>query len=163
MRYLEYYEKHNLDKVDSAGILLYNENDEVFLIKPGGPWLSNRERPWGVPKGNVDRTESPFEAALRELKEETGLKLDTNTEHHFLGTNDEIVDRYPGANEEVLKTLYMFAIEWNEDIEIESEMITREYNGDMITFPETEEGRWFTKEEAMEIIRPAQKIFIERL
>lgn len=31
---------------------------------------------WGLPKGIVEKTESPEEAALREAKEETGLDVD---------------------------------------------------------------------------------------
>ena len=44
---------------------------EVCLINDG--------RYWGLPKGNVERGESPAQTALREIAEETGLPLSALT------------------------------------------------------------------------------------
>src|SRR5438128_2698592 len=59
----------------SAGILLYRRPGgtvEVLLAHPGGPfWTRKDEQAWSIPKGEFD-TEDPFEAARRELTEETG-------------------------------------------------------------------------------------------
>lgn len=53
----------------SAGGVVYRKNEkgniEILLIK-------NKDR-YGFPKGNVERTEKKEEAALREVKEETGV------------------------------------------------------------------------------------------
>lgn len=47
------------------------KNDRVLLVQEAkGPHASR----WGFPKGHVDQGESPEEAALRELDEESGLK-----------------------------------------------------------------------------------------
>ena len=46
------------------------KNDRVLLVQEAkGPHASR----WGFPKGHVDQGESPEEAALRELSEESGL------------------------------------------------------------------------------------------
>src|SRR5882757_11346270 len=63
----------------SAGILRYRQRNgaiEVLLIRPGGPYWSNRDTgAWMIPKGGIEPGESPAQAALRELEEETGMRL----------------------------------------------------------------------------------------
>jgi predicted NUDIX family NTP pyrophosphohydrolase len=60
----------------SAGILLYRTKNkilEVLLVHPGGPfWLKKDEGAWTIPKGELNADEKPFDAAIREMKEETG-------------------------------------------------------------------------------------------
>ena len=64
----------------SAGILLYRIKDtrlEVLLVHPGGPyWAKKDVAVWSIPKGEFNEGEVPFDAARRELKEETGLVLE---------------------------------------------------------------------------------------
>jgi bis(5'-nucleosidyl)-tetraphosphatase len=60
-------------KVTSAGILLFRATPEKsFLL------LKSKKR-WDVPKGHVERGESEQAAALRELREETGILPDQVT------------------------------------------------------------------------------------
>lgn len=57
---------------ESFGVIPLRKIDggwEVFLIQ------HNRGHYWGFPKGHAEEGESPLEAALRELKEETNLDL----------------------------------------------------------------------------------------
>ena len=61
----------------SAGGVVYRrrgESFEVALISVGD------ERRWQLPKGLVGRGESPVEAALREVEEETGLACEVVAE-----------------------------------------------------------------------------------
>ena len=52
--------------VDAAGGLIVNEKSEYLLI-------CHRKR-WSLPKGGVEWREEPQKAAVREVKEETGLE-----------------------------------------------------------------------------------------
>lgn len=57
---------------ESFGVIPLRKNKgawEVFLIQ------HNRSGYWGFPKGHKESGEGPFEAAFRELKEETNLEL----------------------------------------------------------------------------------------
>lgn len=51
--------------VEAAGGIVYNARQEVLLI--------HRLGHWDLPKGKIDKGEQPEEAALREVREETGL------------------------------------------------------------------------------------------
>ena len=67
-------------KKTSAGILLYRRRDggmEVFLVHPGGPfWAKKDLGAWSLPKGEVGEGEDPQAAAIRELAEETGFRVE---------------------------------------------------------------------------------------
>ena len=57
----------------NAGIVVFNQNGKVLLCRRKG-WPDA----WQFPQGGIDEGETPPEAAVRELKEETslsGLKL----------------------------------------------------------------------------------------
>ena len=65
---------------ESAGLLLFRRvvarsvRLEVLLAHPGGPYWAERDAgAWTIPKGGVDRGETPLEAAIREFREETGF------------------------------------------------------------------------------------------
>ena len=92
----------------SAGILLYNKNKEIFLLKAGGPLFEGRNRPWGFPKGRVDEGETNLQTAIRELKEESGIIIDENRDFIDLGKNSEIVGN-------LIKSIVVFATEFNEE------------------------------------------------
>ena len=46
------------------------DDDKILLVKEAAGPQKNR---WGMPKGSVDSGELPHIAAIRELKEETGI------------------------------------------------------------------------------------------
>ncbi len=54
-----------------TGALILNENDEIFLMK-SPKW----ENQWLVPGGHVEKGEKIGECVKREVKEETGLKVE---------------------------------------------------------------------------------------
>ena len=70
----------------SAGILLFrfiNKTLEVLLVHPGGPYFIKKDMgAWSIPKGELEDDEDEFNAAIREMKEETGLIA---TQLHDLG------------------------------------------------------------------------------
>jgi mutator protein MutT len=62
----------------------------IMLIRTGKTWrlVMNVERRgatkrvWGFPGGGIDAGETPWNAAVRELKEETGIVFDNNRWNH---------------------------------------------------------------------------------
>ena len=63
------------NKTVSAGIIIWKRESgtiKFFLCSPGGPLWNNREM-WNFPKGMIDEAETPFECAVREFHEETGV------------------------------------------------------------------------------------------
>lgn len=51
-----------------VGILLLNKDGKVFV----GKRIDTETDAWQMPQGGIDDNEAPYEAALRELKEEIG-------------------------------------------------------------------------------------------
>jgi putative (di)nucleoside polyphosphate hydrolase len=56
----------------AVGIMLLNAENKVFV----GQRLDNALDAWQMPQGGTDKGESPEQAALRELEEETGIRRD---------------------------------------------------------------------------------------
>ena len=143
----------------SAGILLYRHRGsevQVLLIKPGGPFWKNKDAgAWMIPKGAIEPGEQPPEAALREFEEETGTHL---TAVPFpLATI-----RQSGG-----KWVEAFAVEGDLDeaglqsIEFEMEWPPR--SGRFERFPEAEEARWMSLEQARAIMLPSQLPLLDAL
>lgn len=82
---------------------------------------------WALPKGGIEPDESPQEAAVREVEEETGLLLPT-----VIGSLPNSYHVYPFKENHVLKTTYWFLMH----VENPSELTPQEDEG--IT-----EVRWF--------------------
>ena len=59
----------NLPLRKGVGIVLLNKENKVFVAKR----IDNPKNFWQMPQGGVDRDENNYEAALRELKEETSI------------------------------------------------------------------------------------------
>lgn len=55
-----------------AGVMLINAYSQVFV----GQRIDSQADAWQMPQGGIDDGETPEEAALRELEEETGIKPD---------------------------------------------------------------------------------------
>ena len=53
-----------------VGIVLLNKKNEVFVAKR----IDNPKNFWQMPQGGVDGSENYYDAALRELKEETSIE-----------------------------------------------------------------------------------------
>ena len=52
-----------------VGVVLLNNNNQVFVAKR----IDNPNDFWQMPQGGIDKNENSFNAALRELKEETSI------------------------------------------------------------------------------------------
>ena len=54
-----------------AGIILKDRKGRVLAIHAS----KHPDTRWGVPKGRIDKGETPKQAAIREFREETGINL----------------------------------------------------------------------------------------
>ena len=59
----------NLPLRNGVGIVVLNNENKVFVAKR----IDNPKNFWQMPQGGVDNNENYYEAALRELKEETSI------------------------------------------------------------------------------------------
>ena len=59
----------NLPLREGVGIVLLNKDNKVFVAKR----IDNPKNFWQMPQGGIDEGENYYEAALRELKEETSV------------------------------------------------------------------------------------------
>jgi 8-oxo-dGTP diphosphatase len=60
-----------MNPIPTVGILVFRKN-QVLLVQPGRK-SSHPANTYGLPAGRVEKDESDIDAAIRELKEETGL------------------------------------------------------------------------------------------
>lgn len=145
--------------VESAGILLYRRGGptlEVLLVHPGGPfWRGKDAAAWTIPKGEIDHGEEALAAAVRELKEETGVEV----EGPFIALDP--------IRQKAGKRVTAFACEGDCDASaIVSNTFSLEWpprSGRMQTYPEVDRAAWFTLETAREKINPAQFALLEEL
>jgi len=143
----------------SAGILLYritNKNLEVLLVHPGGPFWKNKDAgSWSIPKGEFDDDEKPLDAAIRELKEETGIAL-----------RGDFIELTP-IKQKSGKLVYAFAKEHDIDpSQIKSNEFEIEWppkSGKKKMFPEIDKAEWFDIETSKEKINQAQVNLIAEL
>ena len=52
-----------------VGVMLLNANGQVWV----GRRIDNTDEAWQMPQGGLDKGEAPWDGALRELEEETGI------------------------------------------------------------------------------------------
>src|SRR3954465_12363856 len=71
-------------KAESGVAGCYIEIERKLLLLQSSLKEKKHER-WGLPAGKIQDNESPYEAAIRELFEETGIVIDDAIEVHSLG------------------------------------------------------------------------------
>lgn len=71
---------HDILQIPSVAAIIRDDNDRILLVKSGDAW--------GLPAGAIDLGETPIEAVVREVFEETGLNVSPK----------RIVDVFGGEN-----------------------------------------------------------------
>jgi len=130
---------------------------EIFLVHPGGPfWAKKDLGAWTIPKGEIEETERPFDAAKRELEEETGLCV-----------SGDFIELTP-VKQKNNKLIYAWALAYDlGDIIIKSNSFEIEWppkSGKKMTFPEIDRGAWFNTNQAkIKIIQEQTPLITELL
>jgi len=145
---------------ESAGLLLHRKRRggslEVFLVHPGGPfWAKKDDGAWSIPKGEFDESEEPLDAAMREVREETGQVA--QGEFHPL----KPVRQRSG------KIVYSWAVQLDLNAaEVKSNPFSMEWprgSGRMQEFPEIDRAGWFKIDLARRKILKGQLGLLDQL
>lgn len=144
----------------SAGLLMYrlnNEQLEVFLAHPGGPYFTNKENGyWGIPKGEIETSEALLAAAIREFTEETGIQPLGD----FIPLGSVVLSS--GKNVHA----WAFEGQWDESMPLKSNLFPLEWppkSGKEQWFPEVDKAAYFPVPLALQKINRHQAEFIKRL
>ncbi|MDA3883877.1 MAG: NUDIX hydrolase [Bacteroidales bacterium] len=89
--------------IEAAGGVVQNNNTEILCIERHGLW--------DLPKGKLEKRESPEEAAVREVMEETGLT--TVQRHDYLCSTWHTYE-HPKGKGSVLKQTYWYMMSTDE-------------------------------------------------
>ncbi len=83
--------KKSVPLIEAAGGLVENENNEYLFIY--------RNDKWDLPKGKIEKKERVKEAAVREVEEECGIKVDKlekkicNTYHTYIYKGEVVIKK----------------------------------------------------------------------
>lgn len=105
----------------AVAIVIFNKNQEILCLlrSESDSW---KPLHWGLPGGHIDEGETPFEAALRETKEESNLDI---------------------------KPVYFGTIVTDENYKMYLYLAT-EYSGDVQLSFEHSDYKWLSKEQILE-------------
>jgi 8-oxo-dGTP diphosphatase len=109
------------------------EDGQVLLVKRGHPPLAGE---WSIPGGVMELGETLREAAIREAREETCLKVDPAD---LLGVYDRVLRDDEG------RTLYHFVL---------IDFLCRRVSGEVQAADDADEVRWFTPAEVETLALP---------
>lgn len=113
--------------------------------------IQHRGGHWGFPKGHVEASETEAETAIREIREETGLEveLDTNFRHSVVYCPRDYIEK---------EVIYFTARTDTRETVPQPEEIRR---ADWFTFDEA--SRQLTHDNDIQILRSAQQYWKEKL
>ena len=119
--------------MEAAGGLIKNHNHEYLFIK--------RFNLWDLPKGKIEKDESPEQAAIREVEEETGIEG-----INIIKPVNDTWHIYPWKEQTILKKTYWYLMESN-------------YSGDLI--PQIKEditdAVWLKTSDAKEALKSSYR------
>ncbi|WP_414837811.1 NUDIX hydrolase [Candidatus Nanosalina sp. VS9-1] len=88
---------------DPVAAVIVREDEKILFIKRG---IEPGKGEWSLPAGFLELEESPSEAAVRELEEETGLKVEEEDLEFMDAVN---MERFPGQR--LVATVYTVEID----------------------------------------------------
>lgn len=130
---------------NTCGIFLIDENEKILVCHiTGRPMCGNN---WSIPKGLTDEGETEMEAAVRELKEETGLVVS------IYG----LTPLTPLVYKSGKKTLHPFIFKLGKSghtLKITCDSYFESKNGTML--PEVDAFKWASLDEAANLLHESQ-------
>lgn len=132
----------------SCGVVFVNTIEKkILMIHP-----TYRKDFWDFPKGRMEEGETPIQAAIREVKEETSLNV----------TEDELIDfGFHKYNNH--KNVHLF-ICYDKEINTHKLICTSMVEGKTHNYPEADDFRFFSIDEAIDLMCPSmKKVFIYEL
>jgi 8-oxo-dGTP pyrophosphatase MutT (NUDIX family) len=138
----------------TCGIYLLDTEGKVLISHPTG----HAATLWSIPKGVPDEGEEDlFRVAIREMREETGIDLD---KHEYVVLQDFGFQVYPKNPKKRLRSwLVQLKDKVNETLVCESMVV---WEG-RPPFPEMDDWKWASKEEARELLHDSQKLNIDQI
>jgi len=143
-----------------AGLVMFRFRGgelEVFLARPGVPTAGAEEHEeWVIPKGGQKNHESLLQAAQREFQEEVGIL----PRGPFLDLGSVRQNNGKAVH------VWAFQGDWDETQKIRSALHEVEWppgSGQLQTFPEMAEGRFFPIAQGRQWLRSSQRPFLDRL
>ena len=141
---VEHYKLNdNFDYENSCGAIVFNENTEKILL------VKMHNGNWGFPKGHIENNETKEETAIREVLEETNVRI------KIIPDFEREIKYIP--NEKTIKKVTIFmGITQDEEVTIDTS--------------EIEDFKWCTYEEALklvtyklqkDVLENARKVFIK--
>jgi putative (di)nucleoside polyphosphate hydrolase len=132
-----------------VGIMLVNMDGQVFV----GQRIDNRAEAWQMPQGGIDEDEDAKAAALRELREETGIGREhveiiaKAKDEHFYDLPADLVGKLWGGKYRGQRQYWFLArfVGQDSDINIATE------------HPEFREWKWAAPESLPEMIVPFKR------
>lgn len=138
-----------------AGVMLLNREGQVFV----GQRLDSTLEAWQMPQGGIDEDEAPLDAAIRELREETGVQADKvrliaeSPEELFYDLPDDMIGKiWKGKWRGQRQRWFLFAFDGTDaDIDIQTPE------------PEFRAWRWAEPADLPSMIVPFKKALYEQV
>lgn len=136
-----------------AGVLI-EWDKKILLVHPTN--ASWQKSALGIPKGKVEPNEDPLDAAVRELKEETGISISKDR----LDPNVQTAPFYNSKNEvEYMLMYYTLKIDSPSEIGMDSNKI----NKNKLQLEEVDWAGFVPVMDAYPLIHKAQMIILDRI
>lgn len=120
LNFNDFINEQSVARKTAAGVAIF-WNHKILLVHPtNASWT---KRVYGIPKGGINDGEDERTAAIREVYEETGIKLDPNK----LSKTPETADQYLPNGKFVWQLVYYsLKIDELSDIGLTTEVIPKE-------------------------------------